>query len=115
MLGVHMAGDMEMNDAMLRALIQLVPTIKEAMGAEEAPSVEAPVEPPAPAAEQKRCGACKKKLCLSDFACAKCTTRHCGAHRLPETHACPHDFKKEGQTLLTKQNPRVVADKVDRI
>jgi predicted nucleic acid binding AN1-type Zn finger protein len=106
-----------MNDAMLRALIQLVPTIKEAMdSADEENAAEKAIEQTTePAKEQKRCGACKKKLCLSDFACAKCTTRYCGAHRLPETHACPHDFKKEGQTLLTKQNPRVVADKVDRI
>jgi hypothetical protein len=104
-----MAGDMEMNDAMLQALLQLIPTLKEA---EAEIKVAPPIEPPV---EQKRCGACKKKLCLSDFACAKCTTRYCAMHRLPETHACPHDFKKEGQTLLTKQNPRVIADKVDRI
>jgi predicted nucleic acid binding AN1-type Zn finger protein len=69
-------------------------------------------------ADQRRCGLtgdCKKKLALSDFGCSKCSTRFCSQHRLPENHKCPHDFKKEGQELLTKLNPRVVGEKLDRI
>jgi hypothetical protein len=69
-------------------------------------------------AVQKRCGfstECKKKLCLSDLTCDKCKARFCGSHRLPEAHACQHDFKKEGKATLTAQNPRCVAEKVDRI
>jgi len=69
----------------------------------------------APIKEQKRCGCCKKKLALTDFACTKCSTRYCSAHRLPEEHTCPHDFRKEGRDLLSKQNPRVINDKVDQI
>ena len=68
--------------------------------------------------EQKRCGfsgSCKKKLLLTDFACTKCSTRYCGAHRIPEEHACSFDFRKEGQILLAKQNPRVVNSKLDQI
>jgi len=67
------------------------------------------------APEQKRCGCCKKKLCISDFSCAKCQTRYCSMHRLPETHACPHDFMKEGKALLEKRNPRIIGDKIDQI
>jgi len=69
-------------------------------------------------ADQKRCGLtgdCKKKLALSDFGCSKCSTRFCSQHRLPENHKCPHDFKKEGQALLAKLNPRVVGEKLNRI
>jgi predicted nucleic acid binding AN1-type Zn finger protein len=62
----------------------------------------------------KRCGCCSKKLMLSHLGCAKCGTRYCDSHRLPELHACSHDFKKEGQALLAKQNPRVVGDKLER-
>ena len=65
-------------------------------------------------ADKKRCGCCTKKLLLSDIGCSKCGSRFCGAHRLPELHACPHDFKKEGQALLAKQNPRVIGDKLER-
>ena len=73
---------------------------------------EAPA--PAPAPNKSRCGSCKKKLMLSHIACSKCSVRYCDGHRLPELHDCPHDFKKEGQTLLEKQNPRIVGDKLER-
>ncbi len=85
----------------------------------ELPPVELPpVEQPsvAPMKEQKRCGCCKKKLALSDFTCDKCQTRFCMTHRLPEEHACSHDFKAAGKNQLTKQLVAAVADKVgDRI
>ena len=67
-----------------------------------------------PKTKSNRCGCCTKKLLLSDIGCSKCDRRYCSAHRLPELHTCPHDFKKEGQALLAKQNPRVVGDKLDR-
>jgi hypothetical protein len=63
---------------------------------------------------KKRCGCCSKKLMLSDIGCSKCESRFCSAHRLPELHACPYDFKKEGQALLAKQNPRVIGEKMER-
>lgn len=66
------------------------------------------------APNKNRCGSCKKKLMLSHIACSKCRVRYCDGHRLPELHDCPHDFKKEGQALLEKQNPRVVSDKLER-
>lgn len=94
-------------DAILRGLTPLL--------APQAP----PAEPPAlaeatPAPPQKRC-VCRKKLTLTDMECAKCKTRFCSAHRLPELHACPHDFRKEGAAQLAAANPRVVADKLDRV
>jgi len=66
---------------------------------------------------QKRCGSgsCKKKLLLSDITCTKCQTRFCGAHFIPEAHACSHDFRAEGQKLLAAQNPRVINEKVTKI
>ena len=66
---------------------------------------------------QKRCGSdsCKKKLLLSDITCTKCQTRFCGAHFIPEAHACHHDFRAEGQKQLAAQNPRVINEKVTKI
>ena len=106
----------EMNDATLSALLQALTPVLAAVP-QPTPAVT-PVElapAPAPAKPQKRCGCCTKKLALTDFDCPKCKTRFCGAHRLPELHACPHDFRKEGQAQLAAANPRVVADKFDRI
>jgi len=66
---------------------------------------------------QKRCGSacCKVKLMLTDLTCNKCKTRFCRSHRLPELHACPHDFQKEGQAILAERNPVVTAAKIERI
>jgi hypothetical protein len=37
------------------------------------------------------------------------------AHRLPEAHNCSFDFKKEGHTLLEKQNPKTAGTKIEHI
>jgi hypothetical protein len=34
---------------------------------------------------------------------------------MPEQHGCTFDFKKEATDLLTKKNPKVVAEKLDKI
>jgi hypothetical protein len=95
-------------DAILRGLTPLLTT-------KEAPA-DPPTIPEVPTvAPQKRCTCCRKKLTLTDMDCAKCKTRFCSAHRLPELHACPHDFRKEGAAQLAAANPRVVADKLDRV
>ena len=71
-----------------------------------------------PAAAQakpsNRCGACRKKLTLTDLAC-RCKARFCSAHRAPEEHACTHDFKADANAILKQQLERVVAEKVERM
>ena len=68
----------------------------------------------APAKASNRCGACRKKLTLTDLAC-RCKARFCSAHRAPEEHACTHDFKADANAVLKQQLERVVADKVERL
>jgi predicted nucleic acid binding AN1-type Zn finger protein len=43
---------------------------------------------------KRRCAhaACRKKLLLTDTAC-RCGETYCSAHRLPEVHVCPFDYK----------------------
>ena len=72
------------------------------------------LETPEPAKPSNRCGACRKKLTLTDLAC-RCKARFCSAHRAPEEHACTHDFKADANAILKQQLERVVADKVDRM
>lgn len=61
-----------------------------------------------------RCGACRKKLTLTDLAC-RCKARFCAAHRAPEEHACTHDFKADATAILKQQLERVVGEKVERL
>jgi len=65
--------------------------------------------------KKNRCMMCNKKLGIVPFEC-KCGDIHCSAHRYPDTHSCPIDYRKLAQEQLKKNNPVVVADKVpDRI
>jgi len=107
-----------MNDATLSALLQSLTEMSAAKAVtttETTTTETATTETTAPAKQQKRCSCCTKKLTLTDIGCPKCKARVCSAHRLPELHACPHDFRKEGAAQLAAANPRVVADKIDRI
>ena len=104
-----------MNAAQLAELLKGLTPLMTPKPQVELPPALAIQEPAAPAPPQKRCGCCRRKLTLTDMDCSKCKTRFCGQHRLPELHSCPHDFRKEGAAQLAAANPRVVAEKLDRV
>ncbi len=92
----------------------LTPILTSTKTADLPPLINGTAAAEAEVKAQKHCF-CKRKLALTDMTCSKCQIRHCGAHRLPELHSCTHDFRKEGQALLTKQNPRVEGQKLERL
>ena len=110
-----------MNISQLEAILKsLTPNMPPTTAAAELPPLALVTEASAPQKEKekektkKHCF-CKRKLTLTDFDCGKCKSRFCAAHRLPEQHACPHDFHKEGQAQLCAANPRVIASKIEQI
>ncbi|XP_046871898.1 AN1-type zinc finger protein 5a [Hypomesus transpacificus] len=79
--------------------------------------------PPAPSEEGKgdtpkskknRCFMCRKRLGLTGFDC-RCGNLFCGLHRYSDKHNCPYDYKAEAAAKIRKENPVVVADKIQRI
>ena len=52
---------------------------------------------------------CRKKLKLTDMKCVCCKT-FCLEHRLPESHNCTYDFKKNKIVI-----EKVVCEKVKKI
>ncbi|KAL3838208.1 hypothetical protein ACJIZ3_022799 [Penstemon smallii] len=91
------------------------------------PSSIPPVETPSSAAQSavqengvvsvvrsNRCGACKKRVGLTGFAC-RCGFTFCGSHRYPEKHGCGFDYKTLGKEEIAKANPVVKAEKLDKI
>jgi predicted nucleic acid binding AN1-type Zn finger protein len=52
---------------------------------------------------------CRTKLKIFDMEC-RCKQKFCSVHRLPESHACSYDFKKDKIKL-----EKVVSDKVIKI
>ncbi|KAK1681804.1 hypothetical protein QYE76_042652 [Lolium multiflorum] len=65
-------------------------------------------------ATKNRCETCRKKVGLLGFAC-RCGGTYCGMHRHAGAHACEFDYKAAGREQIARQNPLVVASKLDRI
>jgi hypothetical protein len=63
---------------------------------------------------KNRCEVCNKKTGLLGFIC-KCGKNHCSSHRHAEAHGCSFDYKAEGQVKLTKNNPVIKTDKINKI
>jgi hypothetical protein len=61
-----------------------------------------------------RCWSCRKKVGLTGFEC-RCGYVFCGSHRFADKHECSFDYKKQGRELLEKNNPMVVAPKVEKL
>ncbi|XP_012696130.1 AN1-type zinc finger protein 5b isoform X2 [Clupea harengus] len=89
-------------------LTQPVASPTPATGAEEAGAPE----PPKP--KKSRCFTCRKKVGLTGFDC-RCGNIFCGLHRYSDKHNCPYDYKAEAAAKIRKENPVVVADKIQRI
>lgn len=52
-------------------------------------------------------------LCTG-FDC-RCGNLFCGLHRYSDKHNCPYDYKAEAAAKIRKENPVVVAEKIQRI
>ncbi len=58
-----------------------------------------------------KCDKCKKKIGLIIFDC-KCNGKFCSLHKYCESHDCSYDFKLEGINKLTKDNPKIIPNKI---
>ncbi|XP_066352214.1 zinc finger A20 and AN1 domain-containing stress-associated protein 9-like [Miscanthus floridulus] len=76
------------------------------------PAVEA--APVAKAAAPNRCASCRKKVGLLGFPC-RCGGTFCSLHRYAEKHDCDFDFKTADREKIAKNNPLVVAAKINKI
>ncbi|KAM9455806.1 AN1-type zinc finger protein 5b [Clarias gariepinus] len=70
--------------------------------------------PDVPKPKKNRCFMCRKKVGLTGFDC-RCGNLFCGLHRYSDKHNCPYDYKAEAAAKIRKENPVVVADKIQRI
>lgn len=63
---------------------------------------------------KKKCFNCNKKIKFMEYNC-KCDKIFCVKCRIPETHNCSFDFKKEGKELLRDSLVKVTNEKVIKI
>ena len=66
--------------------------------------------------KSNRCVVCNKKTGIIPYTC-KCDPKvlFCTLHRLPESHKCTYDWKKDGQEKLLKENPIIQPEKLEKI
>ncbi|XP_051959308.1 AN1-type zinc finger protein 5a [Xyrauchen texanus] len=64
--------------------------------------------------KKNRCFTCRKRVGLTGFDC-RCGNLFCGIHRYSDKHNCTYDYKSEAAAKIRKENPVVVADKIQRI
>ncbi|XP_018322985.1 uncharacterized protein LOC108735496 [Agrilus planipennis] len=70
---------------------------------------------PAVVAKKKiRCGLCNKRLNITNVYDCRCGGVFCSQHRYSEVHGCKFDYKTEGHKMLQKQNPLVIAEKLQK-
>ncbi|CAL6304075.1 unnamed protein product [Bathycoccus prasinos] len=61
-----------------------------------------------------RCFQCNKKIGISGFKC-RCEYTFCASHRQYNKHNCTFDFKSHSREALSKANPAVIADKIEKV
>ncbi|KAJ7536177.1 hypothetical protein O6H91_12G059000 [Diphasiastrum complanatum] len=61
-----------------------------------------------------RCFSCNKRVGLTGFKC-RCGDLFCSLHRYSDKHSCTFDYKSAGRDAISKANPVVKADKIEKI
>ncbi|NXX80728.1 ZFAN5 protein, partial [Urocolius indicus] len=67
-----------------------------------------------PKQKKNRCFTCRKKIGLTGFDC-RCGKLFCAIHRYSDMHGCPYDYKAEAAEKIRKENPIVIAEKIQKL
>ncbi|XP_077698081.1 AN1-type zinc finger protein 5-like isoform X2 [Eretmochelys imbricata] len=67
-----------------------------------------------PKLKKNRCFTCRKKIGLTGFDC-RCGNLFCAIHRYSDMHSCPYDYKAEAAEKIRKENPMIVAEKIQKL
>lgn len=57
---------------------------------------------------------CRRKLSLTSVEC-RCGSTFCSVHRYAEKHDCPVDYKSQQKAMLSRANPLIVPNKINKI
>ncbi|KAH7405564.1 hypothetical protein KP509_15G076000 [Ceratopteris richardii] len=67
-----------------------------------------------PPSKPNRCNLCNKRVGLTGFKC-RCGGLFCSLHRYNDKHNCSFDYKSAGREAISKANPIIKADKIEKI
>lgn len=92
------------------------PTISETAPALQAATAEEVAAPEEPKVQENKnkCWQCNKKVGLVQVPC-QCTFVYCAKHRHAEEHNCTFDYLAQQQARLTKLNPQIQHQKMEKM
>ncbi|KAL8133510.1 zinc finger A20 and AN1 domain-containing stress-associated protein 8-like [Apium graveolens] len=61
-----------------------------------------------------RCSTCRKRVGLTGFSC-RCGNLYCADHRYSDKHECSYDYRTAARDAISKANPVIKAEKLDKI
>jgi hypothetical protein len=64
--------------------------------------------------EKIRCAVCNRKISMTYIEC-RCGGKYCGRHRYANEHACAHNYKRDRDEKIRKENPIVKKQKLEKI
>ncbi|KPP66425.1 AN1-type zinc finger protein 5-like [Scleropages formosus] len=64
--------------------------------------------------KKNRCFTCRKKVGLTGFDC-RCGNLFCAIHRYSDKHDCSYDYRGAAAARIRKENPVVVAEKIQKL
>ena len=64
--------------------------------------------------KKNRCATCRKKVGLTGFEC-RCGGLYCSLHRYSDKHECSFNYRELGVEEIRRNNPVVVAQKIQKI
>ncbi|XP_060788547.1 AN1-type zinc finger protein 5 isoform X2 [Neoarius graeffei] len=64
--------------------------------------------------KKNRCFTCRKKVGLTGFDC-RCGNLFCAIHRYSDKHDCRYDYRGAAAAQIRKENPIVVAEKIQKL
>ncbi|XP_061833940.1 AN1-type zinc finger protein 5 [Nerophis lumbriciformis] len=82
--------------------------------AEEAAQASDGEQTPDKNKKKNRCFSCRKKVGLTGFDC-RCGNLFCAIHRYSDKHDCPYDYRSAAAARIRKENPIVVAEKIQKL
>jgi len=95
-------------------VIDTTPTSTDTATPSTPPQMPEAGTPEKPQLDPSRCWSCNKKVGLLGFKC-KCYYVFCSRHRYSDKHECSFDYQQAAKTTLAKENPMVVAHKIDKL
>ena len=105
------------NDSSKKIISSHTPPKLETSQSAEAPNTTPPTKKITAVSSKKekiRCATCRRIITMTYIEC-RCGKKFCSRHIIADDHQCTYDHKKLGRDLVSKNNPKIKKQKLEKI